>query len=445
MTANCSSSPINNPETPGFITTRKKYVINVSTENSYSSLLDDEDENDQTTLLSLNRSCPDLNPFTRAAFEELQEKNNQLQEQLASADNEVAETLSENYTLKKKILEYETRIKQLSSLLSKSPTKISTSTGSSAKISTNRKRSSNRKKLDFSLSEHSVTPCRIEHLLNKNITDNNHIIQLVDHENNNEGDQQYTADKHRDNTKKNDDTTTTTRHKLLVVGEERLSGLSAAITSARRGKWNDIYTTFGFTMQNALSMQISEYCGSIENSINEGDVVILGIGSHDSNPEILHKNVCIALSKLSKATIYLLPVLHNPHLNENTLNYHLKLWSKTFKNCTLIDIPHNRNSNYDTRMYLNSISKIVNLHVDSQKYELQYIYSLAKARCTFTKNRGLTVQRSNIKKVEQCNTGKKIDELKKGTIPYYFKVISDKNNGEASRKFFRSSKEGVVK
>lgn len=440
---NCSSSPINKTETPGFVTKRKKYVINVSTENSFSSLLDDEDENCQSTLLSLNRSCPDLNPFTRTAFEELQEKNNQLQEQLASADNEVAETLSENCTLKKKILEYEIIIKKLSSLLTKSPKKINTSTRSSAKISANRKGSSNRKKLDFSLSEHSVTPCgRIEHSPNKNITDNDHIIQPVDHENNNEGDKQYTSDKHRDNTKKTDDTTTTTLHKLLVIGEERLSGLSAAITKARRGKWNDIYTTFGFTMQYASSMQISEYCGSIENGISEGDVVILGIGSHDSNPEILHKNVCIALSRLSKATVYILPVLHNPHLNENTLNYHLKLWSKSFKNCTLIDIPHNSKPNYyyTRMMYLNSISKCVNFHVDSREYELQYIHSLAKARCTFIKNRGLNVQHSNKKKVKQCNSGNKNGELKKGTIPYYFKV-----NGEASRKFFRSSKEGDVK
>lgn len=439
---NTSTSTLNDSQvsTHAFVTQRKKVILNISTENSFNLLLNDDEEGDQS--LTLNRSCPDLNPFNRVAFEELQQKNNYLQEQLASADNEVANTLSENYALKKKIVEYENKIKHLSSLFNKSPMTINnTSKRSTVKRSINQNKSLNRKKLDFSPLEPLVTPSnRKKALFTKNRTNDGVNAKLRNQ--NNECEPQNNFNKQVHNIKIKD-TTSTTRHKLWIVGEKRLSGLSAAILDSRRGKWNDVYATFGFTMQNATSSQIQEYCCSIENNISEGDVVILGIGSHDSNPELLHKNVCIILSKLSKATIYLLPVLHNPCLNEKTLNNHLKLWSKTFKNCTYIDVKQNRGHyHYRKFEYFHSICSTVNLILDSRAYKMQYTCSLKKACSTFIKYRNLNKHYSDIKKANQRDS-KVINEPKKGTIPYYFKMITENSNDKVN--FFRSSKDSNTK
>lgn len=120
-----------------YVTQRiKKHVINVSVENSFQSLstsigsdtkLDDTVENDDSVhdddifsstprperRQKLNRSCPEIGSYCSLDIERMQKKISDLEERLLSTENELENTLSENYKLKGRIEKYELKMNQL--------------------------------------------------------------------------------------------------------------------------------------------------------------------------------------------------------------------------------------------------------------------------------------------------------------------------------------------
>ncbi|CAG5010733.1 unnamed protein product [Parnassius apollo] len=84
------------------ITERKKYHINVTTENSFASLPDD-DEGTSLSATLLNRSCPNLNTNVYQELEEHKLQLTEMQKQLQITENELEELLSENIKLKEEL------------------------------------------------------------------------------------------------------------------------------------------------------------------------------------------------------------------------------------------------------------------------------------------------------------------------------------------------------
>lgn len=95
-------------------TNRNQYRINIPTSNSFESLTEEESENSPNFRNQLNRSCPDLGYTNYDRVEELEQKINNLEEKLQSADNEIDNLLMENNVLRKTILEQKKKIDQLS-------------------------------------------------------------------------------------------------------------------------------------------------------------------------------------------------------------------------------------------------------------------------------------------------------------------------------------------
>ena len=80
-----------------FVTKRKNYVINISTENSFASLSTEDDEEERQSSLLCNEVYQNCNET-----EELRVKIQQLQNKLADAENKITMILSENLELKQK-------------------------------------------------------------------------------------------------------------------------------------------------------------------------------------------------------------------------------------------------------------------------------------------------------------------------------------------------------
>ena len=405
---NCSID--NNKHSHENITHRNKIVVNVSTENSFSSLSDDENlDRTSRTINELNRSCPKLNSHLQIDMDELQEKVKRLQVSLDSSENEVSNLLHENLILQKKVEDYELEIKKLK-LICKTTTN-DTKTESFRKI--------NKQWCSRSLSGSMMKDKKISKISNLTIGNLESKLNIepsntINKENSFHGRSTDVATTQmcKGSSDSDPDTCTSVNNKgrILIIGDERLSGLSVKLTKTRSGKWNDNYKTFGFIQPNATSTQFLEYCNKIGNSLSKNDIVILGIGGHDNNPQILHTNLCLILNILKNAkNVFLIPVCSNLYLNENMLNYHFKLWINIYNNCTFIDMSNRISNSYLFNLF--DICRNINLLIDSTEYDRQFlsIKGLAKHKNTkpLNKKKSLLIYNQPVK----------------GTIPYYFPVV----------------------
>lgn len=160
------------------VTHRKKHVINVSTGNSFCSLLtesdldDSDDEMDSTNEHSdnstsgnraiLNRSCPNLKSRTIEDLEDLEKRFSALEKKCASAEQEIDNLMLENNCLRKKIEGYELKIKKLTTICK----------------STEKKYPSNNKSAVKSVSD-KHTPKRMKSTLN--FSDNQDVAENQEH------------------------------------------------------------------------------------------------------------------------------------------------------------------------------------------------------------------------------------------------------------------------
>lgn len=113
-------TPIRSPpksEEQNFVTNRNKCNINISTENSFEGLCEDEELSSFKSTPkpnNLNRSCTELRQNAAYLIEELNEKICKLEQKLLTAENEIENLSSENHSLKKIISEYEVKVNKLS-------------------------------------------------------------------------------------------------------------------------------------------------------------------------------------------------------------------------------------------------------------------------------------------------------------------------------------------
>lgn len=414
-----SSTPNNSYEKSlDYVTQRKKFIVNVSTDNSFSSLPSDEElGNNSETTITLNRSYPELNTCNTMLSEEMKEKIAHLEEKLNIADNEIVNILSENFQLKNKIIEYEQKIKHLT-VICKCTNTLQTTTKKNKRKSLQIKRNSQYQDNKHEKDECSYNALNIQKGLNDSMIEYNKERPV----------QERLTIATNMNPNKCEVNTEETKviNKILIIGENSVSGLASTLSISRRESWNNSYSIFGYVQPNASSTQILNYCNNTQQDLTEKDIVVLGIGGHDDNPNLLHSNFCLILSKLTKCTVYIVPVNFNSALNELTLNNHLKLWSQNFKNCIFIESLNNaliRKKSYFT--YL--LTQKLNMLIDTRDYNSKF---LSLKNCKDRKK----ISKNSIKpiKSDELNKSTCLSTLVKTpyTIPYFFEMMKKKaSNG----------------
>lgn len=432
------------------ITTRKKYKINVSTGNSFESLSEDDNmEYTSMTETSLNRSCPEIGASRSDVILALTEKNTTLKEKLEIAENEIENMLAESFTLKKQLSEYKLRIEQLTHICKSTPLHP----GSKCSTMKKKKKDMHRMKLDFSISTQEETEsqkaisneCGVaapsvkssENLMKTDDTDpkgcpqNTSCIDIASPVQQIDGAKSIFVNKQ-------DLNLNLSKNKLYLIGDEQLRNVSQSILESRHEKWNNNYVPFGFIMPNARSSEILTYCSNISSNLTDKDIVVLSVGSHDNNPGILHYNLCLILNVLRQATVYIVPVNKNKYLNEYTLNYYLKLWTKHLSNCYYIEPTSYNLSDHE---FLNFICKKINYNIDINDYRLQFLnFKNAMKLC---KKNNFTKCITNVRFKEKLLTSKNSSSIphsqpKKGTIPYYFPIVNrELPNQNIPEEFFR--------
>lgn len=405
------------PNDQNFVTHRNKY--NIPTQNSFELLSDDEEEYSSLpgTPITINRSCPEMRPNNICEVEALQQEIRNLKEKLGTAENEIDSLLSENHVMSKKITEYELQINKLTHICK------STSINNSHSKSSNKVNSQSKKRtgiiktqLDFSA---LVRECNQEYVADIPAPETEHVTIFEKNNVSKQSKQLLRGTSLSCNSTPGG--ATEPKKRIHIVGDEQLKGLSAALISSRKEKWNDVYKPSSLILSGATSTDILNYCDNIASNLCNDDIVILGCGSNDKDIHTLHSNICIALNKLKKVTVFIAPINYNPYINFKTLNINLKLWTKHFINCTVIDMNfYIRNDNY-----VKYICNKLNICIDYFEYKKQYLTSESIKRHL----KGTITQS---KKFEQIST----QELyKKGTIPYYFSVkpyepLNNLDNGE---------------
>lgn len=403
----CIQTTINNSDSANI---SEIYVANIPTSNSFESLsntfLDSNTEQERiifdSTTKTLNRSCPELRDPNCEEIQALKSIISTLQEELMIAHSQVDELILENNTLKKKVTESEVKIDNLKTvcgsikkkkILNKSQNSIELNFGTPKtdriEIANQSFRNEGERRIHTLSSESTKQNSTLETPPCKEVPSNN-MCDL------------------------NKPLESGEKHKIIILGNEHISGLASTLIKSRNGKWNDNYMPSSTVMSNATSSQIVEYSCNIINNLTSNDIVILSFGSSDKNPQELQSNVCILLSKLTHVKVYIIPILHNPQLNVKTLNYHLRLWTNYYKNCTFIDMDDYHI--YRPGQYINGVCKRINLHIDMAEYNFQYLK---------VENLVAKIKRHTMNFTRSSQDAKLspnfIHAQKKGTIPFYFK------------------------
>lgn len=117
------------------------------------------------------------------------------------------------------------------------------------------------------------------------------------------------------------ETNVNVKKKILILGDEQVLGLASKLLESRKNKWNNHYAPFAFVKPNASSLEILNHCIKIKKDVSINDYVVISIGSHDQNPNVLLSRICIMLHELQGTNVILLPVNNNRYLNEKKTKY----------------------------------------------------------------------------------------------------------------------------
>lgn len=399
------------------ITHRVKQVINVSIENSFQSLsasIDEDgdlDSSSTTPQRKLNRSCPDLDSCGRIDMDIMSQKLINLEEKLTIAENEIENLLSENYNLKDQIEKYKLKTKQLTELQS---TPVS-------RPSTTRKKRKNLQRITLDLNDsveaqpdhiNSLTVGQTEECINS--TTKKTMQQSPPSSPSNSAQLNHPIGK----------------PKIHILGDEQVRGLSSLLKKTRTGEWNDIYDVASMIKSYAPCTEILSGLETLTQNLTKDDIFILSIGSHDKNPYLCFAELCKALYILRDYKVFLLSVQNNNYLNVNTLNGELQLLTKNYTNCKFINVNASANNNaYPKHSALDWICFKLNIEINYLKYNQYFIKNALKFR------------------VKKNTTVDKTDTTKKGTIPYYFKILPKTSNAglncsrnQSNNDLFRSPK-----
>lgn len=198
--------------------------------------------------------------------------------------------------------------------------------------------------------------------------------------------------------------------KILIFGEQQTSGLASKLTDSLKGKWNDNYKIFGTVKPYAKCRDILSCCNMLESELCWSDRVILSIGTNDTNPFEICKELCLTLNRLKKPKIFIMPINNNNKINTYLLNNHISSIAKLYENCIFLN-KSEINFEYN---YLESLANYLIHEIAKVDYYDKYI----------TKSKTLQNHR-----ISYALTSSEFTP-RKGTIPYYFKIKSKKNSSK---------------
>ncbi|KAL4718912.1 hypothetical protein ACJJTC_007919 [Scirpophaga incertulas] len=304
----------------------------------------------------INRSLPELRTNNSYKVETLKDKISTLAQNLNIAENEIETLLMENQNLKKRITDYELKIKELTHICKSTATVRSCSKKKKQRSVTEVDSSSSY----FNIAQGKTAPA------SKEATNTTHITRNINHNSRNIS----TEGNILENTEKKLKSKCKKRN-IFILGDETLKGLSAQLTKTREGKWNDVYKSSAFIINDAPSTEFLSKCDSIQKCADKNDIVILGFGNHDDDIHKLHSNICITISKFSNSSVLLLPIRHNSCFNVAQMNYCLKVWTKHFDHCTYIDTDPFDFKNFLFKRHV--LSKRINACINYMEYKKLFL------------------------------------------------------------------------
>lgn len=340
------------------VTVRRRYRTIVPISNSFEALssLSKDSEDSKDCLVSgtdLNRSCPERQ-CTYVIIEELQKSVSELREKLASAENEVENLLAENYSLKNKIKNYETKVCHLKSL-----SKSSTAKETSKRLRSKRK-SANRMHLNHSYIESNADQRNAQYGL-RVISSSEHNDTLIG--------SQISRPIHFSTPAR----CKSKMKKLIhIVGDEQIRGLSMRLIHSEIGAKGD-YGVMATIKPRAPFFHILETLHNMSNEISRDDVIVLSVRSNEKNPYKTLAGISNVLDKFKDNCILLLnvSVILNPQLN--LLYQELNLFANKYKNCKIINIYKKSNIVCNSPSFLDWLSYKLNAEIKQMSCETSYV------------------------------------------------------------------------
>lgn len=191
--------------------------------------------------------------------------------------------------------------------------------------------------------------------------------------------------------------------KIWIVGGNKLVDLGSQLTLLRLNNKYEHYKCYSICKPGATT---SEILKSIETfTIKQGDKVVISIGENDANPLQISHELYYSLKKLENNDTLVISTEGNPFLNNTKINDNLELTCKLFKNCYFL-----RSDRY-------SLCNLVSYKIDCLDYDRKFIGQVNKVlkNCVqYCKSNKLISSKKSI-------VTNKVETVRKGTIPYYFK------------------------
>lgn len=323
-----------NGNSPDNVTLRKKYEINISTDNSFEALSSSISDTDtECGNQRLNRSCPDITLNEQTAH--LENKIQTLENKLMIAENEIQNLVSENYKLHNKIEKL---------------TSICTTTRK------RKRKSLNRTRLDFS---HSEEQEKLEASLeNPIISSNKHNVcasyPTIDGANQQELNRKESTATSSDGINTYEPQTedpiyrphyTTTdgafntntnskKHRIQIFGDDQGRGLCKMLQKMVGNK----YKVTSDIKPGATTDKLLEYLLPTCVSYGKNDYVLILAGANDRNPLKQSSYLYYYLSQLSNTNIILCETQSNAYLNKLKINKLYELLSIQLENVNFVDL-----------------------------------------------------------------------------------------------------------
>lgn len=207
------------------------------------------------------------------------------------------------------------------------------------------------------------------------------------------------------------------KNKIIILGGKQCTGLASTLDHTRKEGIFECYDIYSFLKPSASSKEILNTHAGLLTKLSSEDKIILCVGEDDCNPTNLFIELSAFIKIHCKPTIIVIGIQQNQHLNVTKLNNMLKLVCNNFEHCTYFDTQ----TLIDRNNYLPSLCHRINLFIDSLHYKKNYI-TLKRTNNVNNLTSKSTVKHDNDK--AKC---------KKGTIPYFFNRMTEKNKDVAKK------------
>lgn len=452
------NSPISS--TPRDAHIEDNIIVNVSTENTFSALTDDEEcdlqQQSQQENCILSQSCPEKTTCNSEEIQEMRETINELQSNLASAHCEIDNILSENYALKKQITDCEKRIQHLT-LICKSVDKKH-SFGSKSK-------SFNRTKLNYSLEGNTTEKPEQNNKSRKTfheIFDQQKII-TTDHTENHsqklpqtkinktnftqgnqkgksiiEGTTSSMAEKNHSGSSVSNIheivqsppegvssiESNYKKRKVIILADEQGRGVQKIL----QGLLGAQYHVFCFWKSGAALPDLLSLCKSDLAELTLNDYVIFIGFKNDVSPFVIRYMFTSWLNSIQHTNVIVCETPYNKYLNESKLNHELKFLCSNFKNTVFLDLEYSRfqpmRKYFATLLCRNLLREILRLFYYDNYYQNQAFVTLSST--TYTQTETIIYNSQSTQTDSDMNTGNSNYAI--ATPPRSPINHSDKNN-----------------